>query len=189
MQWIPHYHTTLFIHSFTPSSVTVCRIIEIEWAVKNNKPFKASPKKPKRKKTKKASRDEKRTSSTTEAPAVVLKDSRDENSNSNMNVNSNAHAASHGLGGLNGRNAEQPFGSSLLIGSVGSSRAAEEGGETTTTSMLGGLGGLGVGVGVGGSFGSYKRQAEGWETPKKRKKMRSSSIADGVGSASEGGGE
>ncbi|KAK7680221.1 hypothetical protein QCA50_016730 [Cerrena zonata] len=127
------------------------RIIEIEWAVKNNKAFKPSPKKPKRKKAKKAPRDEnskKSHSTSTEAPAVVLQDSRDENSNGKR------------------ERAEQPFGSSLLFGSMASGHVAA--GEEE--SMCG---------------GSHKRQAEGWETPKRSKKMRSSSIADGVGSEDE----
>lgn len=68
-----------------------CRIIEIEWAVKNGKPFKPSPKKPRKKKTKKTAAAEKSRATGSES---VLQDSRDEN------------------------NAPPVFGSSLLVGST-----------------------------------------------------------------------
>ncbi|CAL1699806.1 unnamed protein product [Somion occarium] len=75
--------------AYVPDNVKLKeRIIEIEWAVKNGKPFKPSPKKPRKKKTKKTAAAEKSRATGSES---VLQDSRDEN------------------------NAPPVFGSSLLI--------------------------------------------------------------------------
>ena len=159
---IPFFGLSLFL---------LCRIIEIEWAVNNNKPFKPSPKKPKRKKTKKASKDEKRTrtSSTAEAPAVVvLKDSRDENSNWDQ-------PDTHLMMNMNMTNMDKKKSGSPQKAELPLSWLDE-----ADTAL-----GTGTGTGVGLPFGPFKRQAEGWETPKRSKKMRSASIADGVGSEEE----
>ncbi|CAL1699803.1 unnamed protein product [Somion occarium] len=78
--------------AYVPDNVKLKeRIIEIEWAVKNGKPFKPSPKKPRKKKTKKTAAAEKSRATGSES---VLQDSRDEN------------------------NAPPVFGSSLLVGST-----------------------------------------------------------------------